>query len=157
VLYSNNSNVEIMLQRKMSMMRCEMTLSETHCQLCRLDAFIIGVTAPLLELLRQDRIHSGIAVRMNTEISWLFAFLTAKEDSTVSALIAQGLIEVTKAGLNSVSLQCSVGGGKVFSKKTCYYSFLVAYNSQYLLRLLHRHLCGLPAVLSRFPSALCPA
>jgi hypothetical protein len=45
---------------------------------------------------------------MNTEISWLFAFLTAKEDSTVSALIAQGLVEVTDAGLNSVASQCTV-------------------------------------------------
>jgi hypothetical protein len=45
---------------------------------------------------------------MNTEISWLFAFLTAKEDSTVSALIAQGLIEVTDAGINSAVLQCTV-------------------------------------------------
>lgn len=78
-----------------------------------------GVTAPLLELLRQDRIHSGIAVRMNTEISWLFAFLTAKEDSTVSALMAQGLVEVSvrAAGLCGVSLRCSVYGGKVFLKK----------------------------------------
>lgn len=31
---------------------------------------------------------------MVTEINWLFAFLTAKEDSTVSALINEGLIEV---------------------------------------------------------------
>ena len=31
---------------------------------------------------------------MVTEINWLFAFLSAKEDSTVSALIDEGLIEV---------------------------------------------------------------
>ena len=63
--------------------------------------FTAGVTGPLLELLRQDRIHSGPAVRMNTEICWLFAFLTAKEDSTVSALISQGLIEVKNTVLNA--------------------------------------------------------
>lgn len=38
--------------------------------------------------------QSITTVKMVTEINWLFAFLTAKEDSTVSALINEGLIEV---------------------------------------------------------------
>lgn len=87
-------------------MRHEVTSLTTYWQQCPLIDLLSGVTAPLLELLRQDRIHSGIAVRMNTEISWLFAFLTAKEDSTVSALISQGLIEVINVGLSSATLLC---------------------------------------------------
>ena len=49
---------------------------------------ILVFTGPLIEILEH------VPVKMVTEINWLFAFLTAKEDSTVSALINEGLIEV---------------------------------------------------------------
>ena len=53
-----------------------------------------GITGPLIDLLKHEQTHSVITVKMVTEINWLFAFLTAKEDSTVSTLIDEGLIEV---------------------------------------------------------------
>jgi hypothetical protein len=55
---------------------------------------LLGVTGPLIDLLKLDHMQSAATIKMVTEINWLFAFLTAKEDATVSALIDQGLIEV---------------------------------------------------------------
>lgn len=59
---------------------------------------VVGVTAPLLDLLRQQP-----SVDVQTEVCWLFAFLTAKEDATVAALMEQGLAQVMVGVASSAS------------------------------------------------------
>lgn len=62
--------------------------------------------APLLDLLRSDSMSmstSSAELKLQSEICWFFAFLTAKDDATVNTLMTQGLAEV---GDSAITFAC---------------------------------------------------
>ena len=61
--------------------------------------FKTGIVAPLLGLLTLQ--HNSIypSLELQTEVCWLFVFLTAKEDSTLSALITHQISQVSGSSI----------------------------------------------------------